>query len=367
MKKILLIIVCLFMLSGCTDYVEIDDLAILTGIIIDYKDDMYEVTAELVINEKESEVKVYTTTSKSIEESLALISKLCNKELFISDLKALIITDNVLESNINYYDTFLRSAKLKMNFNVYLIDSSLSKEILSLYKDNNGSSLYLNDVITFNEKVFSSSYSLEFIDLVHTLLEYGITPVYPSIIVKDENGEKTLYLDKLITYNSSNEKQELNEIESIMYNIIRNNSKNTILDIDCGNDNFTLEFKDIKTGLEFTNNTLNVNIDISSKIKNYHCKYDLNDPSSYKKLADISKEYFNKEINNLINLSKENDNDFLGFGNYIYKHNKDYFNFKKDNWYKEYKDLKVNVKSNITIVSSGEIRTSVGDKNAKNK
>ena len=48
------------MLCGCSDYIEINDLAILTGIAIDYKDELYDVTAQLIINEKDSKQTVET-------------------------------------------------------------------------------------------------------------------------------------------------------------------------------------------------------------------------------------------------------------------------------------------------------------------
>ena len=38
MKKLIILIVCILFLSGCSDYTEINDLAIITGISLDYKD-----------------------------------------------------------------------------------------------------------------------------------------------------------------------------------------------------------------------------------------------------------------------------------------------------------------------------------------
>ena len=103
-------------LSGCKDYIEINDLAILTGIVIDYKDDMYEVTAQLIVNDKDSKIEVFKTSSSSINEAIAELSKLSNKEVFISHLKVLIVTDRIIKKDIDFKDYFLRSSKSKMNF-----------------------------------------------------------------------------------------------------------------------------------------------------------------------------------------------------------------------------------------------------------
>ena len=53
---------------------------------------------------------------------------------------------------------------------------------------------------------------------------------------------------------------------------------------------------------------------------------------------------------------KNNNNDLLGIGNYIYKHNKDYFDFKNKNWDNNLKNIYIETNSNTKINSSGEIR-----------
>ena len=68
MKKIFLLFIFFILLSGCYDYKELNDYSIVTGIAIDKKDNMYEVSV-LISNSsksstetdsKESNVVVYT-------------------------------------------------------------------------------------------------------------------------------------------------------------------------------------------------------------------------------------------------------------------------------------------------------------------
>ena len=65
--------------------------------------------------------------------------------------------------------------------------------------------------------------------------------------------------------------------------------------------------------------------------------------------------------------AKENNNDFLGVGNYIYKRNTKYFDFKNESWDNYLKNLDIEVKSNVNIVSKGEAYNSVGGTHGKNK
>jgi len=365
MKKLLLII-CILFLTGCTDYVEINDLAIITGIIIDYKDDKYNLITELIMNEEENDVKVYETEAVTIETALAKISKMTNKELFIADLKTLIITDNIVENNINYYDYFLRSAKTKMDFHLYYTASENIDKILNIYNEKDGTSLHLDKMISFNDRIFSTSTPLEFIELVGTKLEYGKNPVYPSLTIKENNDEEVLYLNDLVSYNTDLKKLNLTEKESIFYNIVKNNADDTILNIKCDDDYFALELETTESKFDFNNDKFTINVDISSKMYTYHCKYKLTE-DTLKKLNKISSEFVKKEITSLLKTAQENNNDFLGIGNYIYKRNTNYFDFKDKSWDENLKNINFEVKSNVKIVSKGEVYESIGDKYGKNK
>jgi len=109
-----------------------------------------------------------------------------------------------------------------------------------------------------------------------------------------------------------------------------------------------------------------INVDISSKMYTYHCKYKLTE-DTLKKLNKISSEFVKKEITSLLKTAQENNNDFLGIGNYIYKRNTNYFDFKDKSWDENLKNINFEVKSNVKIVSKGEVYESIGDKYGKNK
>ena len=217
MKKIILILL-LLTLTGCKDYTEINDLAIVSGIIIDYVDNKYEITSELIINDKESELQILTTKSTSIDEAIKEMSKLTNKKVFIPHLKILIITDNILKSDIDYYDYFLRNSKSSMNFFVYYINSNIKDKI---FRINDKTALHIEKMLEFNKQIFSSSTPLSFIDLVYKKLEPGIDIIYPRIEIVNNNEKDILYLSNQISY-QNNKIIEFTENESITYNILTN-------------------------------------------------------------------------------------------------------------------------------------------------
>lgn len=366
MKKILLIFL-LLLLTGCQDYVEINELALVTGIVVDYKDNVFEVTAQIVKTEKESTVETYTTTADTIEEALAKITTLCDKELFLPHLKILIITNNVIENNINYSDMFLRTVKSKMNFYLYYIDSDIAHNVLNLYKDKDGSALYVDRMMKFNEKIFTSSTPLDFTEATQDSLEYGINPIYPRLSIIENNGKKLIYLDTLVSYNKDLEKTILTENESIFYNIITNKTKRATISIPCGESKYSLDFRKVGTKFKFKDGVFSIDVKITAKLESYKCNYDLNKPETSTKIGNIASKYVIDSINKLVNRSKKNNNDFIGIGNYIYKHDTKYFDFKNNNWDNNLKNVSVKVTSKVSIISTGETRKGVSGNYAKNK
>lgn len=349
MKKILILLIMIFSLTGCKDYIEINDLAILTGIVIDYTDDMYEVTAQLIVNDKKSNTKVFTTKSSSINEAIAELSKLSNKEVFISHLKVLILTDNIIKNNIDFKDYFLRSSKSKMNFYVYVINEDIKDKVLNIYKENDGSSIYLEKMMKFNQNIFSSSTPLKFTEYAYYTLEKGYTNIYPKIDIVKNNDKEVLYLSNLTTFKDDKE-FELSENESIFYNILTNKANKSSLTINCDENTFSIEIQDIKTKFKLNDNKIYINNKSKTKIVDYKCKYDLNKKETIEKLINLTNNYIEANINDLLKFIKKNDTDIIGIGNYIYKH-------KLKSYNKEYlSNINFEVKSNTNITSVGEIK-----------
>lgn len=280
MKKILLIII-MFIITSC-NYTEINELEIITSMILDYKDNNYILTSQIV--NSDNIINIYNTSGKTIDECIYKLSSLSNKKVFLSHLKTLIITEDLIKSNKDYTDYFLRDPKIKMNFNIYFIDDKYKDDVFIINKDK----FYIKDITKFNTKDYSSTYELSFLDLVYKK-EYKIDIMYPNIIVQDNN----IYLKNLVGFNSNYEKVILNNNESIYYNMITNNLNKTDLVIPCKNNNFSITIN--KSNIK--NNTLT----ITGKMNSYDCIYDLNKSDTMNKLSNITNKEIEKNINNLIN------------------------------------------------------------------
>lgn len=343
MKKLILLI-SILLLTGCQDYIEINDFAIISGIILDYQENEFQMTSELIINEEETKIKVFKTQGKTIDECLSQISTQSNKDIFISHLKILIITEDIIKNNINIYDYFLRSSKSKMNFDIYLIKKENIDKIFEINKSES-SSEYIEKIMEYNNKIYSSSTKLSFIDLVYKRLEPNLDPLYPNITVKDDN----IILDNL-SFINNNETINLSTENSIYYNMLINNVDKTILNLKCEQKDYSLLTKDIKTKQKWNKDTKEFiyNVTIKSTVNNYECNNTLDNEEQVNNLNTISNEQIKKNIEELINISTTNNYDFLGIVNYINKRDQTNKQSLKDI------NIKINVKTEITSI--GEIR-----------
>ena len=86
MKKIFIMILLLILSSGCFNYKEINNLAIIPTIGIEKKDNNYIVTAWIINTKKENSNKVitYKGKGKDIDGALKDIANMSSKELFLS-------------------------------------------------------------------------------------------------------------------------------------------------------------------------------------------------------------------------------------------------------------------------------------------
>lgn len=342
MKKLLIILI-LLLTTGCQDYTEINDFAIISGIILDYKDDKFEMISELIINEEKTKIKTFKTEGQTIDECLSKISEQSNKDIFISHLKTLILTDNIIKNKINIYDYFLRSSKSKMNFNIYTINSNDKEKIFSQNKEESAS-MYIDKIKEYNSKIYSSTTSLTFTDLVYKNLEPGLDPLYPQLTIT--MGEITLSNLTFFT----NKQINLSTKNTINYNMLINNIDKTILNLKCDENDYTLLTKEIKTSKNYNkkDNLLTFDINIKSNVNNYKCNYDLDREKIINKLNKLSSNQIQKDIEELIQIEIQNNYDFLGIQNYIEKHHK----IKNINL----KDLNIKVNVQTEITSIGEMR-----------
>ncbi len=349
--KILILIYFLFFVTGCVDYKELNSLSYITGMGIDYIDNEFVITYEVMDNKKEGatiDTNTYTITASgsSIYETGVNAIRALPSSAYFSHTQVIIISKTIAENYIlELSDFVMRNPKLNEEFLLVMTDDCTPEDVLkNTSEENPSSAFYLYDMIKNN--VYSQNYYIDmpFAVFVQKMKEEKMDPAI-SLVKIDENK---IILDGIALF--ENDKYVLsadNDISNI-YNSFINENTNIILNAKYNNDVIEAITKFEKIDVNVTANDIFVSLDVIVEIKKNTKDIDLNDLSSYENIEKKLSEELNNKIYEFINFLQKNNTDLLGLSNYYY------IDTRKDNenlW----RRAEINIDSNLTISRRGLI------------
>lgn len=393
MNKKMLILLILFLMTGCWNYQELNSLAISTAMAIDKSDDEYEVSI-LIANSKknqvsskegESQTVVYSAKGKTISDALKNINLENPRQTYIGHLSVIVISEEVAKEGLmNLLDLLLRDSESTKRFYVAIAKDNKAKEIIQIISP---LETFPSQTISTNIKASSESQAVSvavtYSKFIENLLKKGINPILPTITVEGDtkDGEKDKNLqqatpdailklgtiaifdnDKLIGYATKDESRGIN--------LIMNEINEMIVQYECDEKYLVTSVSQVTSemSVEWKNQNPVITIHIKGlgDITEDSCHFDLTDPKEIETIEDK----INKEMKKLVEkglklVQKDLKIDVIGFGNLVYKKNPSYFN-KIDNWDKEvFPDIETKIQVDININTKGSARKSI--KEAKNE
>lgn len=239
MKKFLLIFILIFTLGGCYDYNELNELAIIVGIGIDYVDDNYIVTYEVIsnnVNKESADTKSYTVTKKaqSFPNALEASADALPKKAYFSHADLLILSKNIAENKMaKIIDYLLRNKNIRETLNVVIVDNP-EQFLSNTSKNLSVVSNSVNDAITADKTSGSKAVEKKFINLVREMVSFGEDAAVSIVdIGKDKVNFKGLAL-----FQNYQMIAQLPVEDTAIYNILNNNTKNVILTYKYDNKTF---------------------------------------------------------------------------------------------------------------------------------
>lgn len=380
MKKLLLIIPMLFLLTGCYNYRELNDLAIVSGIGISMVDDEYEVTLEVVNVKKEQDTSaanqpefvIYTSKSKSIQEAFRKVVKEAPKKVYTAQVDILIIDESVARDEISgIVDFFARDPEVRSEFYVLvgkeedileittpLVNVSSTNILNSLESDND----YLGTVNLVTYHDFVSNYLNENIEIALPSIEAIGNKVEGENIdnIEKTADEATGILSTIGVFKDNKLIGYLTEEESVAFNLAMGNVNTTLIKTEYDNDEFIInEIIKVDSKVDATPKDNKITISIGGKATISEANYsgNLNKSKTIQNIEDdLNKkieEMIKENVNNIID---KYNSDIFGFADLYYKTDAKYFKEIKDKWYDEYfNNIKIEVKSNVNIFEKGNL------------
>ena len=384
MKKFVLIIITLFILlisSGCYNYKEINDMAIVSSIGIDKdnKNDKYIVSAQ-IMNSKESEnsedsqITVYTKEGDTVHEALRNITLKSPRKLYGNHLSKIVLSEEVAKEGIdNILDTFNRVTEVRNEFIITIVKEDKASDVLKVLTTTESiPAEYVKLSLKIADKTSGLTYATKLDEFISLYLKKGIDPVVPVLKIDKKEKKGTtinnitttnpiskIVIEDLAVTNKGKLETYLKNEEVIGYNFLRNQIQKMIIPVKCDDENNYASISILKNKTK--NNAtkkdnkyiINFNINSEAIITEYNCKKDLTDEKVIKELEKDTEKKIKRYIKKSLNKQKETKGKFLGLERIIYL---DYPKYKNEDY-----SVKYNV--NVNLVRKGEIRNSIKGEN----
>lgn len=385
MKKLLFFLIfipCLLMVTGCWNRRELNELALVVAMSIDKCDEGYEITAQVVEpNEVASQkggggrtpVTAYSEKGKYIFETIRRMTTLSPRKLYFSHLQMLVVGEEIAKDGISKpLELLTRDPEFRKDFYIAVAKGVKGKEVLeNLTSIEKIPANKLHSSLETSEKAWAPTVAVQMDELVEALTSEGKNAVLTGITIRG-NAEKAATMenvtriepygrlkykdiaifrkDKLVGW--------LNEKESKGFNYITDNVTNTVGDVPCpGNDRLIVEI--IRSKSKVSGKIINgkpkidINIFAEANIGEVACKIDLTKPETIRKL-EKSVDKVNVDIlHTSIKKAQELGVDIYGFGEAIHRADPKAWRTLKKDWNNHFKELEVQVHSNIKIRRTG--------------
>ncbi len=289
MKRILLIVLLLFT-TGCYDYVELNNLSIISSIGIDYQDNEFILTYEVLKDDKSS--NIISIKGNSIPDCFNNVSTILNKIPYYYHLKVVIISEEIAKNHLKEItDYFIRNPKIIHSFYLIMCKDITAKEFLSINKD----TIIGNEIVSKienNSYEYSILYNELFEDVLERLLNKRKDALLGTFIISDNNIESygiALFKDNKLS-------KILDKEQSAYLNILLNNNANITLE----NNELIIGLYNTSSSIDFDNNNVIININADAQIIENKEVNNLKKDESYTKFNNEFSELLKSKISNLL-------------------------------------------------------------------
>lgn len=340
MKKIFLLIVCLFFVSGCYDYQELSDMNIVNGIGISYEDGMYTVNLEMVKSEKaDSGISMSTNVITAKDEVLAdAINKATNnsgKEAYFKHVDLVIISEELAKKGINdVVDYLLRDVTMSSTF--FTVVAENPEEILNTKLDGDSISGLIVDTIRYNV----DSAQLDNIDIIVSNITNKRKDIALPYIELDD---KNVVIENIAYFRTT---KMVDTIDSKIYRFLMLKGNN--LDFDSDGTVVNIFNKDVKYDIQ--KDKIVIHIAGMSKVKKVNPDLNLEEYEVYPVIEKQINEVVYEEVMDFLEETLKDDSDLIGMKDLYYR----IFKKEKDN-------IPYEVKVDIKLSRNGAIYEAIHD------
>lgn len=376
MKRFCILFLILF-LTGCWNYQELNEYAIVTGMSVDYKEGKYEISF-LIANgnkteQEQAKTSLITGEGETIYNAIKDISLASPKELYISHLSVVIISEEVARDGIsNLLDYLLREPQSHQNFYLLISKDTKASNILSIlsplsdYPSQNIAS-NISNTAKLQGKISDASFNL----FMEKYLSTGYEPIMNSVIIigdikegqSADSQDKTKQdaytkLDTLALFQKDKFVTWATQEESIGIDLILGEIENFYFNVPCENSFAVTVSNDYEVKYKLEKNKIIVQAKAEGTLREVDCKINLENEKDIQKLEKAAAAEMRKYMVDAIQLAKNNRTDIFGFGSKYYKKYPNQYHQISD-WNNYFVTLPIEIETDFQYTRKGSLEQSL--------
>ncbi len=365
----IIIFINLLFTSGCWNYREIDDLAIVAGAAIDKGDDgQYTLTTEVVdvdgSNDTKMKSKLVSMQGKTILDAIRNGISITGKKLYWSHCKVAILSKKVAEEGATkVLDIFIRDSEISNDVNILYSQQDTAREILEGQETTESIKSFALDKILKNETRLSKAPKMNLLDFSIELQTKGTSTVIPAVHLEDVKGSVIPRVAGAAIMENDKFVGELGEEETKDLLFVRNEVKGGVLvrDKEEGlSAPISLEIFGNKTKVKSVVETgklkIKVKIRTTVAIDEIEGNENFPDEEAVKRLEASTSELTQKKIEDFIKkIQSEYGSDIFKFGEKFRENDPKKWKKVSDKWEEVFRNSEVDVDAKVHIKNSASI------------
>lgn len=346
-KYLILLFFILFVSTGCFDYTELNDMAIVSGISLDYEEDAYHVGFEILNtiskDDQQNQPKVYLVEGHgtSISEAFSDATLEVAKYPYLAHLKTLIIDEEIARNHVEeIIDFLLRDNHVR---NIFYLALARDTTALDILKNTDANNPVVSTAIAklIDSNIFSDNIAanLNYEQFVTNIIDPRKDTYVSSLEI--ENG--VIKLGPLAIFKGYNMQTYLTNEESVTFNVMSGEAKEMHFKVKCPNDEnqfvILTSFNKPKSGIEIEEENVKISTEIETRIVENHCDMDFKNVETYENLQKEVGNSLKESMKDLMEKSIAYDSDILKIKQVYYQKYKKDTDFKQLNYQYEAKAI----------------------------
>jgi spore germination protein KC len=369
--SILLILPLIFVLTGCWDANEINELGFVLSVAVDKADDGYKVTAQIAkpdtysktptgsSTQKEKPFWVVSSTGKTIFEAIRNMAAISPRRIFWAHIKVIIIGEELARSDItDLLDFFTRNPELRLRTLIAVTPGEAGKllEIIPIMEKDLATYL---EMIIENRNLTGKGYRIMLKNFLEKYLEPNGNPVASRIMLSKTIDNPVIELNGSAVFNKNKMVGWLDGTETRGLLWTEGKVRSTIMVINCPKDGkpVTIEVKHGKTSFKSSIENevpyFKISVKASGNLVEQGCTTDFNDPPVLKELESVLESAIKDDIRSVLAATLKYKTDFIGLNDALHRQHKEDWQRLSKNWPEVLSKLKfsIDVKADIPSVS----------------